>query len=253
MHTHDVDVEAAAAVLLQARRQHTQFETGILQGPWNAEHAYAIQDRVKAALQRERATAWKVGTSAPGIEPSAAPIFASSVLASPARVTSSSFHMLAAEVEIAFRIGRDLPYACTEEELRLAVDCVVVAIELCDTRLLDFGSASPWWKLADNQSNWGLVLGSGRSDWAGIDFTVQRAELHVNGRVKNAALGAHPLGTPFKLLPWIAAHVEKRSGGLRAGDVITTGAWTGMEYVQPGDEVLARFPGFGEARATFAR
>ena len=206
-----------------------------------------------AELERRHATAWKVGTSGHDVEPSAAPILGSDVLASPARVAASSFHMRAAEVEIAFRIGRDLPPNCPEQALRQAIDSVIVAIELCDTRLQDFRNASPWWKLADNQSNYGLVLGGGRTDWEEIDFTDQTAEFHVNGRLKNSAVGAHPLGTPFRLLPWIAAHVEKRCGGLRAGDVITTGSWTGMENVQPGDEVLARFPGIGEARVIFAR
>ena len=253
MNAHDFDVGAAAAALLQARRRHGQVAAGVLNGPQNAEHAYAVQDRVKAALEPGRVTTWKVGTSAPGIEPSAAPILGSGVLASPARVATGSFHMLAAEVEIAFRIGHDLPPGCPENVLQQAIDSVIVAIELCDTRLQDFRNASAWWKLADNQLNYGLVLGSERSDWTAIDFTAQVAEFHVNGRLKNSAVGAHPLGTPFRLMPWIAAHAEKRGGCLRAGDIITTGSWTGMENVQPGDEVFARFPGIGEARVSFAR
>ena len=253
MSAHEFDVEAAAAALLQARRQHGQITASALDGPQNAEQAYAIQERVRAALERGRATAWKVGTSAAGIEPSAAPIFGFTVLASPACVAAGSFHMLAAEVEIAFRVGHDLPPGYPENLLQQAIDSVIVAIELCDTRLQDFRNASAWWKLADNQSNYGLVLGSGRSDWAALDFSSQVAEFHVNGRLKNSAVGAHPLGTPFRLMPWIAAHAEKRSGGLRVGDIITTGAWTGMENVEPGDEVLARFPGIGEARVSFAR
>jgi 2-keto-4-pentenoate hydratase len=41
--------------------------------------------------------------------------------------------------------------------------------------------------------------------------------------------------------------VAKRGQGLHAGDVITTGAWTGLEIAKLGDEVTAKFPGIGEA------
>jgi 2-keto-4-pentenoate hydratase len=42
-------------------------------------------------------------------------------------------------------------------------------------------------------------------------------------------------------------HCAKRGLGLHAGDVITTGAWTGLEMAKIGDEVTAKFPGIGEA------
>ena len=61
------------------------------------------------------------------------------------------------------------------------------------------------------------------------------------------AKGAHSFGNPFRLLPWLANHSSKRGVGLRAGDIVTTGAWTGLEIAKAGDEVTARFPGIGEA------
>ncbi len=60
----------------------------------------------------------------------------------------------------------------------------------------------------------------------------------------------HPYGNPIRLLPWLAAHCMARCGGLHAGDIITTGTWTGMNFVAPGAEVITRFPGIGEARVT---
>jgi 2-keto-4-pentenoate hydratase len=42
-------------------------------------------------------------------------------------------------------------------------------------------------------------------------------------------------------------HVADR-GGLREGDVVTTGSWVGIVPVQLGDDVVARFTGIGEAR-----
>jgi 2-keto-4-pentenoate hydratase len=69
----------------------------------------------------------------------------------------------------------------------------------------------------------------------------------VGERVSKAT-GSHSFGDPFRLMPWIAAHCAKRAGGLKKGDIVTTGAWTGLEPAKAGDEVLVRFPGVGEAR-----
>ena len=41
-------------------------------------------------------------------------------------------------------------------------------------------------------------------------------------------------------------------GGLQPGDIIATGSWVGIVPVEAGDEVLARFPGIGEAHLTLA-
>jgi 2-keto-4-pentenoate hydratase len=52
-------------------------------------------------------------------------------------------------------------------------------------------------------------------------------------------------------MPWLVAHAARHGLGLRAGDVVTTGAWTGLEIAKAGDEVTARFPGIGEATVRF--
>jgi 2-keto-4-pentenoate hydratase len=80
-----------------------------------------------------------------------------------------------------------------------------------------------------------------------LDFNVQPVELWINGLKRAAKSGSHPLGNPFLVMPWAARHCARRSGGLKAGDLVTTGSWTGMEFIGPGDSVLVRFPGIGEA------
>jgi 2-keto-4-pentenoate hydratase len=127
---------------------------------------------------------------------------------------------------------------------------VIVAIEICDTRLADQKTASDLWKLADFQNNGALITGSGVARWQAIDWLRQRAELLVNGEPRIDVTGAHPFGDPFRLLPWIVAHCVRRCGGLRAGDIVTTGSWGGVHYVEPGCEVRARFAGIGEAAVT---
>lgn len=225
-----------------------QFETAGVAGPQSTQDAYQVQDRVFAArYPKGRAIAWKAGTSGPQAAPTGAPI--GDVRPSPAAFAADAFHMIGIEAEVAYRFSRDLPGAATVSEAEIvdAVDEVLVTIEVCDTRMVDWKGASLLWKLADFQLNGALVTGSGTRAWRAIDFLRQSAELWVDGVKKVEKTGVHPLGDPFRILPWTVAHCAQRVGGLKAGDLVTTGSWTGMEFVSPGQTVVARFPGIGEA------
>lgn len=247
----DDRIARAAGLLIDAHRSGGHAVADDAFAPRSAEDAYGIQDRVLASLYPGvRACGWKVGSPRPEAEPTAAPIPGKLIHASPARLRAGSFRMIGVEAEIAFRLARDLPpraEAYSEPELADAVAEALVVIELCDSRLADWRGAAALWKLADFQMNAALVLGTGVRDWRNVDFTTQAVDLLVNGASRLSARGSHPFGDPSRLLPWAAAHVARRSGGLRAGDVVTTGSWTGMEFVPPGAEVTARFAGIGEA------
>jgi 2-keto-4-pentenoate hydratase len=250
-------VERCARLLLDAHAARRQFVAGADPAPASLDDAYRIQDRVLAALgPGRRPTAWKVSPPRPGFGSVASPIPADRVLRSPAAVRAASYNVVGIEAEVAFRLGRDLapraaPYSAAE--IADAVAEALVAIELVDTRLANREQAPMLWNLADFQSNGALVVGGGRRDWRGHDFRAQRVELLVDGAARKDAVGAYPGGDPFAPLPWIAAHCAARCGGLRAGDVVTTGSWTGLEFVGAGAEVVARFPGIGEARVSVAR
>jgi 2-keto-4-pentenoate hydratase len=239
-------IEQIAVLFADAWSGGRQFESAGVAGPTSAHDAYLIQDSVYAArYPLARATAWKAGTPGPQAEPTGAPI--GDVRPSPAAFAADAFNMIGIEAEVAYRFRRDLSGAEAGAELADAIGEVLVTIEICDTRMADWKGAGPLWKLADFQLNGALVTGSGTNDWRGIDFLRQSAELWVDGAKKVGQTGVHPLGDPFKLLPWAVAHCAKRAGGLKAGDLVTTGSWTGMEFVKPGQTVVARFPGIGEA------
>jgi 2-keto-4-pentenoate hydratase len=252
-----ISAAAIAAQFADARAHARQFEAASESAPATAQDAYQVQDLVFAALHPgKRAGAWKVGGPRRDIEPTAAPIASACLYASPARVAAQDFHMIGIEAEIAFRLGRDLPPRAapySEDDIAAAIDEALVTIELCDTRLANWKQASALWRLADFQLNAALIVGSGTQAWRAIDFARQRAELWIDGALIVEATGAHPYGNPVRLMPWLAAHNAGRCGGLAAGNVITTGTWTGMKFVAPGADVLVRFPGIGEARVTIQK
>ena len=241
-------VAAATRLLVGAFRSRQLADTTGVELSSERE-AYDVQDAVFADLwPGARAVAWKAGGPSDKVEPTAAPIPAENVLHSPARA-GAAVQLLGVEAEVAYRLVKDLPPRSrpySERSVAAAIGEVLVAIEWCDTRLAGWKETSGLWKLADFQNNGGLVLGSGTKDWRKIDFLQQEVEFRIGARVSRAK-GAHSFGNPFRLLPWLAKHCSRRGLGLRAGDVITTGSWTGLEAAQPGDEVTARFPGIGEA------
>ncbi len=230
------DAERLAVLLVGAYSGAALSAADVGAGPADRAAAYRIQDLVLRALAgAARPTAWKVSPPQAGAEPLASPVLPAAVLRSPCERKPRP-GLLGVEAEIAFRLDRHLE---AEEAF--------VLIELCETRLADWQGAPALMKLADFQSNGAFVLGSGKKDWRGLDFATQRVELWVNGERRLARTGTHPSGDPAALVPW-GVRIASARGGLRAGDVITTGSWIGMAPVAAGDEVEVRFPGIGEAR-----
>jgi len=247
---HGISTIAKATKLLAgAHRSRTPAVTGEIVLA-SDEDAYRIQDNVFAELwPGARPAGWKAGGPSDKVTPTAAPIPPERLLRSQASVQASALHMIGVEAEVAFCLARDLPPRSrpySDRSIAAAVGEVLVAIELCGSRREGWRETSGLWKLADFQSNSALVVGSGTKDWQKVDFAAQECEFTIGDRAAKAR-GAHPYGNPFRLLPWLVKHAANRGLGLRAGDIITTGAWTGLENARAGDTVTARFPGIGEA------
>jgi 2-keto-4-pentenoate hydratase len=232
-------IERLAGLLVEARTGGSLVQAD--DGPRDAAEVYWIQDAVLHAVSGgRRANLWKAIPPRTGAEPLATPVPPQGISPSPAKVRGAERGMLGVEAEIAFRLGRGLE---AEEAL--------VVIELAETRLADWKGASAWWKLADFQSHGAFVVGTGTRAWRALDFAAQAVELLINGTPAASAVGAHPTGDPSRLVPWMVEHCAGR-GGLQPGDLIATGSWVGIVPVARGDQVLARFPGIGEASLTLA-
>lgn len=228
-------IRGLARLLIAAREGGRLVESD--ERPESAEEAFRIQDLVLQAISGgRRANVWKAIPPRPGGAQLASPVPPEGLLRSPATARAPRRGFLGVEAEIGFRLGPDLQ---AEEAL--------VLIELCETRLAGWESAAALWKLADFQSHGAFVAGGGTQAWRAIDFAAQAAEVFVNGARRAGVAGRHPSGDPSRLLPWMIGHCARR-GGLQPGDLVATGSWVGIVPAAPGDDVLARFPGIGEAR-----
>lgn len=251
-------IATAADLLISAHRQNrriTELPTDIT--PTDFSDAYAIQARVWTALgqgEAQRIAHWKCGCQTAEADRFVAPIYSDRVFPHGAVVPAGLLHEIAAESEIAYRIGTDLddrgtPY--TDAEIKAAIDAVVVTVEICDSRIEGWRGVPFYWQCADNQNSGAMVVGEAVNDWHGIDMENQEAQLWVDGELKVSRVGGNTVGDPIKVMTSSVNQVIRRTGGVKAGDLFTAGSWVGTVVVAPGAEVIARFPGVGEAIARF--
>ena len=73
----------------------------------------------------------------------------------------------------------------------------------------------------------------------------------ADGTVIKTGAG-NPAGDMIRMLLWLANEGAHWAGGLRAGQVVTTGSWTGKDPVPPGAEARIQFDHAGEAAVRFA-
>lgn len=242
----------AATLLVEARKTGKGLaELPADCRPRNDDEAYAIQDAV--AQNTGPIHGWKTGAATPQTEPAYAPIF--SVLAAPGRFPAKTQRLFGIEAEIAFRLARDLPKRdrpYTRDEVVAAIASMHPAVELVDSRFADWQKVDAASKLADNQSNGALIHGPAVADWQklGLDLARPPITVTIDGKVVAETTG-NSGGDPLRLLTALANHCTGRSGGLHAGDMITTGSITGVTFAKPGTTVTADFLSLGTIRLEF--
>lgn len=263
-----------AQALATAHRTGTAWQAPEGWPELTAAEAYAIQAAVAAQLGwfPDGPRAWKVGGTT---DISAAPL--PEVLASPVTWTlPAGQDEVLIEAELAFRLATapPLPDAADTPQVALShalasLGTVCVSVELIGTRLAAGLSAPPNWKLADQGVHAGLAIGAEQPGAPLLGFTpsdwqAQACHIHVQGPTgavaRHEARGSHPAIPaglhPLHTLPWLARHAaaqrgDAQGGGLRAGDLVTTGAWLVVK-AQRGDVVDVGFEGLPSVRLHIA-
>lgn len=228
--------------LLAARRSNTPWLPEVFDDTLSLDDAYAIQAEVAQALGwfGGRPQAWKVG-GLPMLN--AAPL--PEVLVSPAVWQVAARHSVIVEAEVAFRLGRTPESA---QDMLACLGTVCVALEIVSTRLVGGLTAPPAWKLLDQGLHAGLVIGVEQPysavDPTGPAWAAQHCQITINGQLAAQGVGTHPTGDPLSALAWLFEHAAQHTGGLRAGDLVTTGAWL-LQTASVGDVVEVAFDDLG--------
>ena len=244
-------ITKAAQLLVDARRAHTGREPlpAELQ-PTNFDEGHAIQDAT-VALLKETVGGWKVGFDKSGAI-TRAPIFKDLIYQSGISIPSSKIPLRGIEAEIAFRFLRDLPPRATDYTRAEVEDAIegFAAIELLNSRYAEPAKRSQLEKLADCITQGGIVCAKPLATWRSVDFSKLEVVLTVDGKEIARRTGSHPSGDPVP--PAVAlANALRKTTGVKAGQIMTTGTWSGVNYVGPTSEVTATFAGFKPAAYRF--
>ncbi|SMF71869.1 2-keto-4-pentenoate hydratase [Tistlia consotensis] len=250
-------ISEIASRLLEARRKATPLHDFPGPVPTDLETAYAIQDEVRRQSGRAL-VGWKVAMIQPrlrqqlGGERLAGPLFADTLWTAapgkPVEVAVFEGGEAALEAEFVIRLGRDLSAAdgpFTPESVADAVASLHGGAEIAASPIapiISLGSAA---MIADLAFNGGAVVGPEIPDWRSQRLDELATRMTIDGEVVGEGDAANVPGGPLGALAFLAAHLTGRGETLRKGQVVLTGATTGMHAITPGRRGLVEFHGAG--------
>lgn len=227
--------------------------------PQSRREGYRVQAQV-ARVSGQSQFGWKIAATSKagqqhiGVDgPLAGRLLDKRCLESGAEVSLANNIMRVAEVEFAFRMGRDLaPREAdyTTAEVLDAVESLHPAIEIPDSRYQDFAKVGAAQLIADCACASYFVLGPATvADWRQVDLAQHRATASINGKLAREGRGDNVLGDPRIALTWIVNELSLMGDTLRAGHVVTTGTCVIPVEIRNGDRVVADFGEFGRVEA----
>lgn len=224
------------------------------------EDAYAVQDfntdrKLKSGA---RLVGRKIGLTARAVQkqlgvdqPDFGVLFADMAVADGEPMPWSRLMQPKVEAEVALVMERDLPEAgVTIAELIRSVAFALPSIEIVGSRIADWNIRFVD-TVADNASSSAFVLGNTPVSLAGLDLRLAGMVMERSGEQVSLGAGAACLGHPLNAALWLANKMAGLGRGLKAGDVVLTGALGPMVVVRPGDVFEARIEGLGSVRAVF--
>lgn len=230
--------------------------------PTTRAEGYAIQAEIVRRTARPL-FGWKIAaTSTAGQHhirvdgPLAGRLLAERVRPDGATVSLAHSLMRCVEVEFAFRMGRDLtprdrPRAT--DEVMAAVAALHPAIELPDSRYLDFTAVGATQLIADDAcADWFLLGEAAPDGWQALDLAEHPVVALKNGTDLRRGRGGNALGDPRVALTWLVNELSGLGLTLRAGEVVTTGTCVVPIEVDPGDEVHASLGELGGLSVRFS-
>jgi 2-keto-4-pentenoate hydratase len=221
-------------------------------GEFTLEHAYAIQDALREALDQrgERMIGWKLGATSPagqavmGLKEPASGFLLPGLYAGGGEVPVKEFVDLRVEAEVAFRMRSKLVGpGVTAANALLAVESAVPALELLDFMFSGTPCAADF--IANSVIGKAIVLGSPLVPIQGLDLAVEEVVYEHNGEVVGTYTAAEVMGDPLNALAWLANHLATRGLALRPGDVVMSGAISKMLRPKAGDTIRAKFAHLG--------
>lgn len=217
--------------------------------------AYARQDAA-IALWPDATAGWKVGGVADswaallGESRLVGPIFRRHVwhfqagAVTPLPIIPGGF--AAVEAEYVFVLAASAPAAQTEWTPAQAADLVGemrVGIELAGSPLATINELGPAVVVSDFGNNAGLILGEPIAGWRERPPESLTCETYLDGRRVGQGGAASIPGGPLAALAFALGRSARRGRALEAGDLISTGACTGIHPIKVDEQACVVFAG----------
>jgi len=224
------------------------------------QEAYAVQEiNTQRKLQGGgRLVGRKIGLTAKAVQkqlgvdqPDYGMLFADMAVADGEPVAWSRLMQPKVEAEVALVMAHDLPEpGISMAQMLRGVAFALPAIEIVGSRIAEWNIRFVD-TVADNASSGLFVLGNTPVRLDGLDLRLAGMVMERKGEQVSLGAGAACLGHPLNAALWLANKMAELGRGLRAGDVVLTGALGPMVPVNPGDVFEARIQGLGSVRAVF--
>jgi len=230
--------------------------------PASRQEGYLIQQQIEAISERPL-FGWKIAATSTagqkhiGIDaPIAGRLLQSMVFQAGHEVPFGANRMRVAEAEFAFLIGRDLEPRDRPYDVDEVVDAIAdlfLAIEIPDSRFVDYVTAGAPQLIADNACAHRFVLGPrAPAVWRQLDLSAHRVIGRVGERLVREGVGANVLGDPRLALTWLANELSDIGVNLGAGQIVTTGTCVIPLDIAPGDSVAIDFNVLGQVGCRFS-
>ena len=154
------------------------------------------------------------------------------------------------EPEVAFFITSQLAAPVTKAEVWAACGGVAPALEILDSRYLEFKYFSMEDVISDNSSSAYFVLGKKVCDTSGIDLSNLSMEMMVNGKTVERGNASAISGNPVQSVVELCQLLAQQGRVLPAKSWVLAGAATAAVSLEAGMAVSLRVEHLGEASVT---
>ena len=256
------DIERAALALREARAARVPIAPVSASYAVSGLHAaYRVAEiNARARLQSgRRVVGKKVGLTSKAVQqqlgvdqPDFGVLFDDMEFLDGAAVPTAWLMQPKVEAEVAFVVGKDLKTpAPTYGEFLNALAYALPALEIVDSAIADW-KISLFDTVADNASCGLYVLGDQPVAIGALSLGDLGMSLALNGATVSVGAGSACLGHPLRAAYWLAQTMAQRDQGLKAGEVILSGALGPMVPVKAGDFIQARISALGTVACRMA-
>ena len=224
-------------------------------GPLPADLAggYSVQE-LAIGLWPDQVVGWKVGRIPLELQAElraervTGPVFSGHVWqadpANPTPLPVIAGGFAAVEAEYIYRIGRDTPadkLDWTAEEALSYVGDLLVGVEFAGSPLATINVLGPRAVASDFGNNSGLILGRVVPNWRERPDQIPPCQAHIEGKLVGEGTTASIPGGPPGSLAFLLAACAARGRPLKAGQLVTTGAASGIHDIEAGQTARITF------------